>query len=277
VRAAKVGLCAGRVGAEARLHDPEVLGYERFALAFAVDDQFERRRLHTTGGKHVAPGALRRLVGREREVAREHGTPDEVDIATRGSRRCEVVVERAYLVERALDLLAGDSGVAYAVDRHVRVRVEYHTTSVRADELALAVEVGRDRDMIRLLGQIAERLDDAFLRGVVRQRGIDQVGHAHGRVEAPLGVLLGKIDSHDVAFEADADPVLAIAAEPVHGRGVDLVRRGFTDSEDLGQLLGGDVLFGDDKLHRAQVHSGQGASSSRVYTAQSSENPARMV
>ena len=74
-------------------------------------------------------------------------------------------------------------------------------------------------------------------------------------VEAPLAELLGEVDLHDVALEADADPVLAVAAELVDRRRVDLVALGLAHRQDLGDAAGSDVLLGDDESHRAPVHS----------------------
>ena len=57
---------------------PIVLGHKRHALALALDHQGKRRRLHAAGGAHVAKAAK---LG-ERQVAREHRAPDEVDVLT---------------------------------------------------------------------------------------------------------------------------------------------------------------------------------------------------
>ena len=55
-------------------------------------------------------------------------------------------------------------------DRDRLVRGTHDVARVRADELALAVEVGRDDDVVGLLGEALDRLDDALLGGQLAAR-----------------------------------------------------------------------------------------------------------
>ena len=68
---------------------PIVLGHKRHALALALDHQGERRRLHAAGRAHVAKAAE---LG-ERQVAREHRAPDEVDMLTALAGVGQILVE----------------------------------------------------------------------------------------------------------------------------------------------------------------------------------------
>ncbi len=85
-------------------------GHERTALELAIDDQAQGGRLHAPHGQVV--GAV--AVGRQRHEAREHRAPDEVDILPRVRRLGEVEVDGRGLVERGLDLLRRERGVADA-------------------------------------------------------------------------------------------------------------------------------------------------------------------
>ncbi len=70
---------------------PVVLGHESLALLFLCHDQRKRRGLHASGTARVAEAG----VAREREVAREHGAPDQVDVLARlaGVRQIEVQLD----------------------------------------------------------------------------------------------------------------------------------------------------------------------------------------
>ena len=82
------GITAGSV-LEVALDHPIVLGHKRHALAFALDHQGERRRLHAAGGAHVTKAAK---LG-ERQVARQHRTPNEVDVLAALAGVGQVLVE----------------------------------------------------------------------------------------------------------------------------------------------------------------------------------------
>ncbi len=68
---------------------PVVLGHEREALALALHDERKRGRLHAAGAAHVAKAAELR----EREIAGEHRTPDEVDVLTRLAALGQILVQ----------------------------------------------------------------------------------------------------------------------------------------------------------------------------------------
>jgi hypothetical protein len=127
----------------------------------------------------------------------------------------------------------------------------YVSGRVRADELAFAVEVGRDDNGIRLLREVLDRLDDAALGGILVDRREHEL---RKRFEVPsLEVralpALREVDLADVALEPDADPILPIAAEAVHRCRIYLVSLHGTDSHYLGDAARGDVLLGNDKTH----------------------------
>ena len=68
---------------------PIVLGHKRHALALALDHQGERRRLHAAGRAHVTKAAE---LG-ERQIAREHRAPNEVDVLAALAGVGQVLVE----------------------------------------------------------------------------------------------------------------------------------------------------------------------------------------
>lgn len=94
---------------------PIVLGHKRHAFAFALDHQGERRSLHAAGGAHVAKAAK---LG-ERQVAREHCTPNEVDVLTALAGVGQVLVERDKVIEGLRDLGLGKRRILGAGDRQV--------------------------------------------------------------------------------------------------------------------------------------------------------------
>lgn len=68
---------------------PIILGHKGHALALTLDHQGERGGLHATGGAHVAKAAE---LG-EREVAREDGAPNEIDVLAGLAGVSQVLVE----------------------------------------------------------------------------------------------------------------------------------------------------------------------------------------
>ena len=300
-----LGLAA--LGPERALHRPVDLRDERLALELARHDQRERRRLHASGRLHVAvAGELG-----HRQVAREHGAPHQVDVLARLAGLREALVDLDELRERTLDLVLGDRREPRALDRRLLVDVANERCGIAADELALAVEVGRDDDLVGLLGSVLQRADELALGGHLADRGPDQVrerrqlpalevdpvdgerllallprrrgkrrrdGRGHGAVvffphglPRPVGEdhLRWEVHAEDVALEADGHPVLAVGAEGVDGRVVDLLGLGLAHRKDLGELLGGDVLLGDDELQRETTFPGA-AFWRRLYTGASS-------
>ena len=144
---------------EGALHLPVGLGYERLALALPLDDERERRRLHATGGAHVAvAGELG-----HREIPREHGAPYQVDVLARLACLREAVVYASEPGERALDLLFRDRREPRTPDRRRLVHRLHEPAGIAADELALAVEVGGDHDLVGLLGDLLQRADELAL------------------------------------------------------------------------------------------------------------------
>ncbi len=278
--------------AEGATNNPVVLGNERLSLELPVADHLEGRRLDASGAQHVAEGLAGHPLERQREEPREHGAPDEVDVLPRLAGLRQLLGERPLLGECALDLLFGDGREAHARDRHGLVGRAYDVARVGTDELALTVEVGGDYDLVRLLRQVLDRLDDALLFGhlldchtrqdrqglqappleVEAFLGRDKIAcsvREHARIGC--GQLLHRraierrceVDLHDVAFEADRDPILAVATEVVGGCGVHLVGLRLTHRKDLRDALGRYVLLRDDQIHSSS--SRQGAVTSAEY------------
>ena len=154
--------------------DPVVLWNEGEALALALDHEGERRRLHTTSATDVAKAAK----ARHREIAREGGTPDEVDVLAGLAGVSEVLVKLHKVSEGVLNLRSRIGRIASARHGNVRVHLEHLRKSVRPDELSLAVKVRADDDGIRLLGQVLEGANDALLRRKLLDGGPDEIGQA---------------------------------------------------------------------------------------------------
>ena len=138
---------------------PIVLGHKRHALALALDHQGKRRRLHAAGGAHVAKAAE---LG-ERQVAREHRTPNEVDVLAALAGVGQILVERDEIIEGLRDLGLGKRRVLGAGDRQVGRHLAHFVEGVRADQLALAIEVRGDDDAVGLFGEVLERTNELLL------------------------------------------------------------------------------------------------------------------
>ena len=138
---------------------PIVLGHKRHALALALDHQGERRRLHAAGGAHVAKAAE---LG-ERQIAREHRTPDKVDVLTALAGVGQVLVERDEIIEGVRDLGLGKRRVLGAGNRQVRRNLAHLVEGVRTNQLALAVEVRGDDDAVGLFSEVLERTNELLL------------------------------------------------------------------------------------------------------------------
>ena len=229
------------------------------ALELALDDQRQGRALHAADGEEVGAEAA----AGERDGAGQRRAPDQVDVLARGAGVGEVVGELVEVGEGALDLVLGQRRVAGALDRRPRASSSAagdapgSTSSdllqrLEPDQLALAVEVGRDHDRVGLLGELAHRLDHVLVGRLGHQLGVDQV------VEVgllPVRVALGEGDAHHVALEPDGH-LLALGVAPgverhlVGGVGLRLAA-----AEDLGDLLRRVVLLRDDQPHRRRESS----------------------
>ena len=153
---------------------PIVLGHKRHALALALDHQGKRRRLHAAGGAHVAKTAK---LG-ERQVAREHRAPNEVDMLTTLASVGQVLVERDKVIEGLRDLGLGKRRILGAGDRQVGRHLAYLVEGIRTDQLALAIEVRGDDDAIGLFGQVLERADELLLGRQLNDGRPSEIGQA---------------------------------------------------------------------------------------------------
>ena len=138
---------------------PIVLGHKRHALALALDHQGKRRRLHTAGRAHVTKAAK---LG-ERQVARQHRTPNEVDVLAALAGVGQILVERDEIIEGLRDLGLGKRRILGAGDRQVGRNLAHLVEGVRTDQLALAIEVRGDDDTVGLLGEVLERTNEFLL------------------------------------------------------------------------------------------------------------------
>ena len=90
----------------------------------------------------------------------------------------QVLVERHQVVEGVVYLGLGEGRVASARDLHVGGNREDLLERVRADKLALAVEVRANNHGVRLLGEVPERTDDLLLGRELLDGRPHQVGQA---------------------------------------------------------------------------------------------------
>ena len=215
-------------GVEGALDHPVVLGDKCQTLALARHDEGERRRLHAARRAHVA--VAREL--HEGEVAREHRAPDKVDILARCAGGRQIDVKLHEVGERVGDFLLREGGVAGARDGGGGVHFLDARERIGADELALAVEVRRDHDGVRLLGEVLQAADDfLFLRKLLDRR-VDQVrqrvhlppfklhavfGEGLFLLERGLGQACGHVGGHGLALDGHALPAAALLIYQVGG------------------------------------------------------------
>ena len=163
------------VGGFAKPSDlPVILRHEGHALALALDHQGERGGLDAAGGAHIAKAAE---LG-EREVAREDRAPNEVDVLAGLAGVGQILVEIDQVGEGLGDLALDEGGVAGAARGQLRGHLADHVEGIRTDELALAVEVRGDDDLVGLFGEVLEDADDLLLRGVLDNRRPREVRQA---------------------------------------------------------------------------------------------------
>ena len=230
---------------------PEGFGDVGAALQLALDDQRQGRALDAADGEEVGAEAA----GGERDRAGQGRAPEQVDVLAGGAGVGERVGELVEVREGALDLLLGQRRVAGALDRRprdgdlgagddLRVGVDDLLERLEADQLALAVEVGGDHELVGVLGDLADRLDDVLVGRLLDQLRVDQVVQI-GLL--PVRVALGEGGAEHVALEADRH-LLAVGVRPGVERdlvGGVLLRR--AAAQDVGDLLGRVVLLGDDQ------------------------------
>ena len=242
------------------------------AFHLALDDQAQGRALHAADREEVGAEAA----AGEGDGAGQGRAPEQVDVLAGGAGVGERVGERVELVEGAVDLLFGQRRVAGALDPQAavggplaaaerRVGVEHLLQGLEPDQLALAVEVGGDHQLVGLFRQFLDRFDDVFVGRLLDQLGVDQVVQV-GLL--PVRVALGEGRAEHVALEADRHVVVAFGVRP----GVERDFEGFVLAvgalaEGLGDLLGAVVLLGDDQSHGAARVAGV----SRLPLATSSE------
>ena len=186
---------------------PEGFGDVGAALHLALDDQAQGRALDAADREEVGAEAA----AGERDRAGQGRAPEQVDVLAGGAGVGERVGERVEVGEGALDLLLGQRRVAGALDPQAAVGgalagaelgigVEHLLQGLEPDQLALAVEVGRDHQLVGLLGDFLDRFDDVFVGRLLDQLGVDQVVQV-GLL--PVRVALGEGGAEHVALEAD--------------------------------------------------------------------------
>ena len=243
-----VGLVVRLEGAlgvgELREHLPERLRHVGSALELALDDQAEGRALDAADGEEVGAEPA----GRQRDGPGQRRPPDQVDLAAGLSGVGERVGELVELVEGPLDLVLGQRRVAGPLDGPLEAGVHREDLAQRleADQLALAVEVGRDHDGRGFLGELLDGLDDVLVGRLGHQLGVDQRLRV-GLLPVRVALREGRVEH--VALEADRHLGVVARSPGVIGDLVGGVGLRLTLAEDLGDLLGAVVLLGDDQPH----------------------------
>ena len=141
---------------------PIVLGHESHALALALYHEGKRGGLHATGTAHVAKAPE----AREREIAGEHRTPDEVDVLTALARIGKILIQAHQVIEGRRDLPLDEVGITGATRGNIGCHLAHAVEGIRTDELALAVEVCGDDYVIGLFCKVFEHTDNLLLRGL---------------------------------------------------------------------------------------------------------------
>ncbi len=230
---------------------PERFGDVGAALHLALDDQAQGRALDAADREEVGAEAA----AGEGDGAGQGRAPEQVDVLAGGTGVGERVGEGVELVEGALDLFFGQRRVAGALDlqdaffavlarAQLGVGVEHLLQGLEPDQLALAVEVGRDHQLVSLFGDFFDRFDDVFVGRLLDQLGVDQVVQV-GLL--PVRVALGEGGAEHVALEADRRVFVAAVVGPGIERDFEgFVFAGAALAEDVGDLLGAVVLLGDD-------------------------------
>ena len=181
-------------------HDPPPWGRDELLdLPLAVPDKGEGGGLHPPDGQDVPPMAA----ARHREEPREDRTPGEVDrLPCRGGGR-QVLVEGPQVVERLLDLAAGEGGEPCTGNPGSRGQLVGDTDRLEADQLSLAVEVGRNDDFIGLSRGDAKGVHGRRIRDRGHRFRVNEVVEV--RV-LPVVQLRGIVEVHEVAAEGKRPP-----------------------------------------------------------------------
>ena len=158
------------------------------------------------------------------------------------SKSVAITISSAFLATLFSERMSSRSAGVLPIGAHTRYGSESDLPRLEVDA------VGRERLLLLPRGRPRSRSPawaaSRGWSGTVTRSSSQTASHAPPSTDE----LQREVHAEDVALEADRDPVLAVAAELVDRRVVDLVGRRLADGEYLGQLLGGDVLLGDDEL-----------------------------
>ena len=132
----------GLLGREIGVEGPVLLGAESLALLFALDDDPQRHRLHASG----ADAALDLLPEQRADLVADQ----PIEHAARLLGVKEIVIELARIVDCGLNGLFGDLVEQHAMNGGVGLAEP--VGDVPRDRLALAVRVGREIDVLLILG-----------------------------------------------------------------------------------------------------------------------------
>jgi len=132
--------------AESRVERPVILRDEVLDLPLPIDDQGKARTLHAAH-REVVPTELVRC---DREEAREDRAPGEVHGLAGLGRPCERTIDLYEIRERALDIPLRQGGEAGPAHPDFGPDFEDQPEGFDPDQLAFAVEVRGDDDLVRV-------------------------------------------------------------------------------------------------------------------------------
>ena len=222
-------------------------------LELALHDQSESRALDAADREEVGAEAP----GGHRDRPRQRRPPDQIHVLPGGAGEGQRHRELVEVIEGPLDLVLGERGVAGALHgRPVLVHAlrggelgigrDDLLQRLEADQLALAVVVGRDHDVVRVLGHLLQRADDVLVRRLLDQVGVDQVA---GIGLLPVVVRLGEGGIEDVSLQPDGHLGPVGALPGVERRLVGRALGGGPAAQYLRDLLRAVVLLGDYQSH----------------------------
>src|SRR6266542_561086 len=198
---------------ELRVEGPVVLRGEALDLALPVDDQRERRALNPADGQEVASHLLRG----DGQESGENGAPGEIDGLPRFGGPRERIVDVHEVRECPLDFPLRERGETCASNPDLRAGLLDDLERLDADQLALAVEVRRDDDLVDVRRELAEGGADLPLGDDLLRLRPDELFEVDPR---PIVEGLRVVEVDDVAAQPDDAHAVVALHELEDGRPV---------------------------------------------------------
>ena len=196
-----------REHAEFRYDVPERDGDEPLYLLVPVDKELQSGALNPSDGHEVLPD----LSGGQGDEPGQDGSPGEVDDLPRLGGVRQLLVGLGEALERGLHLPLGQGAELGPLDgAHVGADL---LDRLHADELSLAIVVGRDDDLVRLRRELSDRVEDRLDLDRLDLGRMDQLCRVGG---APIVVFGRVVELYDVAAEGYDIVFVASGLEGYH-------------------------------------------------------------